>query len=115
MITLAELTGLNTRSLFPETRSPSPGTPPATTATDPGAANTRVHSITFVPCRKVPYESFDTAEAQRILLVSMPNCKRPETLVVYVCHNCAKWHVGHDDRAKVAVPESGRPKVGRVR
>lgn len=115
MITLAELTGLNTRSFFsrpPGLTAPAPPhAAPASVAPDPEP----VRSRTFTPCRKRAYPDALAAEAQRVLLLSMPNCKDPDTLIIYVCHNCRHWHVGHDKHEKIRIPDQARPRIGRVR
>lgn len=66
------------------------------------------HKMDVGPCRKRPHP--DAASAQQHLdrLLADPHCIRPETLVVYKCWNCRLWHAGHDDRAKVEIPNQHR-------
>lgn len=125
MITLGALTGFSlqpdpttrpaahgARVPPPPDRSPAPqvaerlGGPGAPSPASPTPEQDRV------PCRKVPYVQFEDAlQKKRDLLALGPGCKSPETLVVYHCHNCRHFHVGHDNREKITVPAAGIPRI----
>lgn len=98
MISLADLIKYKTRP----TASLTPGPTDPTSPSDGGGGSP---PVSLGPCRKVPYATEDQAQAQlKKLLALGDQCRNPETLIVYRCHNCRRLHVGHDLREKVYVP-----------
>lgn len=113
MITVGELAQYNsTQSSPPGLARPAS---PARSSTAPLAPGPEHPGAVLLPCRKRDYPSWDEAESARLRLLDLgPGCKSPATLVVYVCHACHRWHVGHELRETIVLPERGIPAI-RVR
>lgn len=60
-------------------------------------------------CRKIRHDSQGAAETHlRASLKRYETCEVADRLVVYPCHRCKGWHVGHEVSAAKAEAKRGR-------